>query len=237
MPQVIPVDLIKTGGKLTLPGVAADPPPAAPGGSGPNVPAPTEHPTQPPEAAQPPPPTPPKPCTHCGMDPTTDPTEVTDDDRTEFVKAVLTGTAFAREFSLFGGAVKVRFRTLGIDETDAMQFALDRLDATGSYPQTPQGAAARFHAAVALNAAIGSERVVVGGTVHTRPADATPEAALAWMKGVLRQEPVFAAVREAFLHFAAVSGAIQRKALDPSFFTATAGRGSSPASPPPANRS
>ena len=56
--------------------------------------------------------TPPKTCPHCGWDQSeNDPLVISDKDRTDFMRSVLSGDRFRKVFKLFGGRVQATFRS------------------------------------------------------------------------------------------------------------------------------
>jgi hypothetical protein len=58
-------------------------------------------------------------CPHCGWDTRNkDLVEVTDDDKMDFVQSILGGIRFKKIYELFGGKLKVTFRTLTTAESD-----------------------------------------------------------------------------------------------------------------------
>lgn len=216
MPKEIPVDLTKTGGSLT----------AALGGA----PATPEKPLRPlaaekaseapPPAAEPPPPR----CKQCGLDPTHDRDHLEPGDEEAFVKAVLRGEPFRREFTLFGGAVRVTFRDVTPDETVEIGEIVDKEEAQGKFPPTLAGAALRFDRAVSLRLGRAVEKLSVGGSVAPA-ATASYDEVHKWLVGECKSEMVYRGVREAYLRFSNLLAAVGKKAFDPSFSKATAGGG------------
>lgn len=58
-------------------------------------------------------------CPHCGWDlKRNDPTEVSDDDRRDFVQSILGNIRFRKTYNLFGGKYKIVFRALTSKESD-----------------------------------------------------------------------------------------------------------------------
>lgn len=223
-----PVNLPVSGGRTTLPGAATTQPALDSVESKPDTatkpaPGPTEQ-KAPNE----------KLCPHCGLHPDTPAVEVTPEDAGAFVRAVLADVPFSREYSLFGGALVVRYRTPTTLEAEAAHAEVARTDATA--PETTVEALVRFQSAVTLHAAVALESVKIGNVVHRKPNDLTPAAALQWYRDRFRMDPVDAAARQAYLRFSGLTAAVQRKALDPSFFSATVGSGSTSDSPPPASQ-
>lgn len=242
----IPVDLIATGGKLTLPQGMPQPPRAGGKVPPPKAPAPAAPtaPKPPPKAADTkgtPPADPDKqpehahtatPCKHCGWYPTVNPVEPTREELLAFVNSVRRGEPYAATVSLWDGAAVVVFRTLSPDEESRVESEMTAWRASHGLMNYDMVAAATRYVDLRMGLAV--EKLTVGKDVYRQPADTSDLESLT--KGVTKAcktDPVLQVVRWQFGRFANVVTTIQARALDPSFSPATASSGRS-ASPPSA---
>lgn len=235
--EVIEVDLIKTGGRLVPPGTPVPPvEPAKPG----TVDAPRADPPKDQSKDQPPTQHIPqiKQCPHCLWPAGVDVVEPTPEETLAFCKAVWQDGEYTRTVSLFNGAVEVVFRALTPVEEDEVRdavaagMAADPVKTFDLYTDYRLGLAVR--------------RLKTGVVVADRPPAALDEE---YPKGadrlvtihtafqrLFKLDPAYRAVRREFTMFYARLGTLQARALDPSFFPATAAGGPSPGSPKPATR-
>ena len=221
MATEIPVDLTKTGGSLAA-ALGIGPPPQPP-----TAPAGPPQPAAPPKAEKAEKAEDPKPapkCNHCGMDPAEPADHCTPEDELAFVRAVLRGEPFRREYALFGGAVRVTFRDLAPAEMAVVLGVLDKEEAEGKFAPGLPGLASRFDRRTAMCLGLATEAFAAGLTAAV-PAHATPDAAHDWVVAQCKAEAVYRAVRGAYVRFANLVAALTQKAMDPSFSRATAGGG------------
>lgn len=236
--EVIEVDLLKTGGQLVPPGMPVNlPPPAAP--SAPPMPPKTDPPA---EAKKDTPPPVIKQCAHCRWPEGVDVVEPTGEEMFAFCKAVWQDGEYAREVTLFNGAVEVTFRALTPTEEDEVQRAVVAAAKTEAFTDLSQA----FDLYTDYRLGLALRRLKTGGVIVDRPPD---ELDAQYPKGpgrlveihaavraAFRLDPVYRAVRREYTMFFARLGTLQNRALDPSFFPATAAGGPSPASPKRATR-
>jgi len=210
----IPIDLVKTGGKLIPPGMnlKTDTEPRPPKMEKEVKPeGPVDH-THDLGAGT---------CKHCGWNNTVDPVEPTQDDWTEFVKSVRMGNLFNKQIDLYEGATKVTFRVLTAEEEDTISNTIKREAASGIYKQSIE-VVERF---TDLRLAVAVQAILTGTTNYTGPEPDTTtmyEEQLKKVRTACKLEPIYRAVRWQYTRFHAMMGTIQARSVEKSFSAATA---------------
>lgn len=103
----------------------------------PATPAPAPAPARAPEPEPEPPPALPRACPNCQWQLDDEPLEVTEEDKTQFLEAILALQPFYKQYSLFGGQVKLVLRTLTTGELETCLLRSLQL----AKAQTPEDAA------------------------------------------------------------------------------------------------
>jgi len=245
VPEEIPVDLLKTGGRLIPPGALPQPPRRA-ADPGPAVPP---LPTPPPRgaAAQPTPPAQPAAqtaapadhahdaqiCRLCGWPAEFDPVEPGPDEYADFVRCVVLGQPYAVTLPLFDGAVEVRLRDLTPQEEDAIyrRVLAEAVDQKVRTAVEAQDRMTDFRLAAAV------ERFAAGPRVAEFPPPAAADAEdyparHAALQTACAGQTVYQAVRSFYVsQFLPVLGTMRARAVSPSFRKATASPGPSAGRP------
>jgi len=233
------IDLAKTGGKLTPPGMPIN----TPKGGEPTTPdtakdVPFVEPRtrfDGPAADAPPTNKPDHPhddstgvCKHCGWNQAIDPIAPTKEDLAAFMTSVRTGELFTKKVSLFGDSIVVTFRSLSAEEEERIRLlvhaAISRKEMTQSLEVVEKFT--DFRIALAVKSLMSS------GDPYTGPKDDSEVVAtlnedtanqyLRQVRVACKSEPVYRAVRWQYGLFTALLNVIQGRAVDPSFFQATA---------------
>ena len=222
MAEIIPVDLTKTGGALIPPGTAfteekistdkiKDIKPKEPE---------AQKPEDKKEEV--------KICKHCGMDPVTSPIEPTFDDIWAFQQAVWKDDAFKKAFTLFGGSIKVTFRTLTPFEEDVIRTQLNKEKIDGK-TLTPYE---MYERAISLRLPLLIDKLTIGEKDKTPVVKDTlsPEQLVVLFedfKNSFKQFSLYQSIRDVSVTFHMLVVTIERRANDSSFFPATVPSGDS----------
>ncbi len=109
-------------------------------------------------------------CRHCGHHPQADQVVVTDDDKLRWIVSQEGHLRFEKEYSLFGGAIVVRFRSLLTSESDAIWGQLARDNRKYAQNLEPIGPEVQWRNWGLYALSLGISRVVFrGGKVETIP--------------------------------------------------------------------
>lgn len=231
----IEIDLAATGGRLPPGNASPEQVSALLSGKRPTAPEPQVPSQVPPKDATPPadPKAPPAVCRHCNQPADADPAEPTEADVYAFSQAVWRDERFTRTVPFFGEAAEVVFRTLTSDEEEAVRAAMERERAAGKLPDFY----AILNRLAELRLTVAVAKLRVGGYIMDRPPPEDPykyDLAIEFTllrKGPLKNEAVYKVVGHQFAEFFRVADALERRALDKSFWQAADRAGYSPVSP------
>lgn len=229
----VPVNLLETGGRLTLPG-SAPPRTTAPPVTGPvtaDVPKaeraekadgkPAEAPADHAHDGD-------KPCRYCGWRQSVDPVEPGPEDAQNFRRAVFSGVPFEKTATLFA-ATTVTLRDLTYAEEQEAQAYVLKCAETAPYMTHLEAQEKLTEARLGHAVVAGS----TGGRVYKPdPALTTPAERHAAIAAWCGTDTVYRALRWEYTRFHAVLHMLMTRAHDRSFFAATGPGGVSPASPP-----
>lgn len=172
-------------------------------------------------------------CVHCGWPiGNSDDTEPTKADKQMFVAAVLGQKRYIKEFSLFGGQLRVAFRTLRTEEIDMVikQLTKDWNDGKLSGPAQSVAEATRYQMILALDAVETNIGLVKQPTLEEYDYDpkdiptggtVLPQIVEHITNEVLTMEPLRRAVAKAYGHFLDTTSKLEAMAETSSFWEAT----------------
>lgn len=168
-------------------------------------------------------------CPRCSWDcRRTDPVDVTDQDRIDFVDAVLSQTRFKKEYSLFGGRMKVTFHELLTMETnDINKFVLRQLmtDTKNHTVEDYYSMTLQYRQVVALDSIETKDQILDLSTQFAdfppeKPEDKVGEYSKLVLSDVLKTDSLQVVTGRAYLDFQALCDKLRLLSIQPDFWNA-----------------
>lgn len=153
-------------------------------------------------------------CPHCLRDAASSVNMPSDDDKRAWLRSILGGTSFVKQYSIFGGQGQLSFRSLTVSDRDDIAKQLQSELQSGELPGGNSDAAARLVQARALNLRMAVSILIDGSAAR---AAYTPREA--YIRNIAsRSEDFYAVARQLFIEFESLCINLRLGASSPNFW-------------------